>query len=135
MTPLAKALAKLRFPIPNGGAAAAMKSCWRHSHDVKCFEVTAVAELSHELAQQAFERGSVVEALAFLPAPVTWLEQRYTRADGSRALQAYLLVDKGDNAATVVSTIGVDINGRTTFIPIPLGSLRLLDAADPMDGR
>jgi hypothetical protein len=132
MTPLAKALAE---------AAVSNPKWWRSSgnekllapfpHDVKCFEVTAVAELSHELAQQAFERGSVVEALAFLPAPVTWLEQRYTRADGSRALQAYLLVDKGDNTATVVSTIGVDINGRTTFIPIPLGSLRLLDAADP----
>ena len=132
MTPLAKALAEMAVSNPKW---------WRNSgnekllapfpHDVKCFEVTAVAELSHELAQQAYERGNVVEALAFLPAPVTWLEQRYTRADGKSALHAYLLVDQGDNTATLTSTVGVDTNGRTAFIPIPQGSLRLFDAADP----
>ena len=132
MTPLAKALAEASVSNPKW---------WRTSgnekllapfpRDVKCFEVTAVAELSHELAQQAYERGNIVESLAFLPAPVTWLEQRYTREDGASALQAYLLVDQGDNTASVASIIGVDINGRTVFVPISLGDLRLLDAADP----
>lgn len=132
MTPLARALAE---------AAVSNPKWWRSSgnekllapfpHDVKCFEVTAVGDLAHELAQQAYERGSVVESLAFLPAPVTWLEQRYTREDGTSALQAYLLVDQGDNTASVASTIGADINSRTVFLPISLGSLRLLDASDP----
>lgn len=132
MTPLAKALAE---------AAVSNPKWWRGSgnekllapfpHDVKCFEVTAVVELAHELAQQAYARGNVAESLAFLPAPVTWLEQRYTRDDGTPAVQAYLLVDQGDNTATISSTIGVQINGRSVFIPVPLGSLRLLDEADP----
>ena len=132
MTPLAKALAETAVSNPKW---------WRNSgnekmlapfpHDVKCFEITAVKELSAELAQQAYDRGNIVESLAFLPAPVTWLEQRYTREDGKQALQAYLLVDQGNNTATVTSTVGIDINGRTVFLPVSLGSLRLLDAADP----
>lgn len=132
MTPLAKALAQ---------QAASNPKWWRESgsekllapfpREVKCFEVSAVVDLASDLAQQAYERGNLVEALAFLPAPVTWLEQRYTRHDGTPALQAYLLVDQGDNTATVASTIGCEINGRTVFIPIPLGSLRLLNEADP----
>jgi hypothetical protein len=132
MTPLAKAIAE---------AAVSNPKWWRESgnekllapfpRDVKCFEVTAVVELAHELAQQAYARGDVAESLAFLPAPVTWLEQRYTREDGKPALQAYLLVDQGNNIATVTSTIGVEINRRTVFIPVSYGNLRLLDEADP----
>lgn len=132
MTPLAKALAE---------AAVSNPKWWRSSgnekllapfpHDVKCFEVTAVMELADELGRQACERGNVVESLAFLPAPVTWLEYRYTREDGTPAVNGYLLVDQGNNTATVASTIGLEINGRTTFIPIPLASLRLLNEADP----
>ena len=132
MTPLAKALAE---------AAVSNPKWWRSSgnekllapfpHDVKCFEVTAVQELADDLSQQAYERGNIIESLAFLPAPVTWLEHRYTRDDGKPALHAHMLVDRGDNTATVTSTIGCEINGRTVFIPIPLGDLRLLDAADP----
>lgn len=132
MTPLAKALAE---------AAVSNPKWWRSSgnekvlspfpNDVKCFEVTAVEELASELADQAYERGNVAESLAFLPAPATWLEQRYTREDGASALQAYLLVDQGNNTASVVSTVGLEVNGRTVFIPVPLGDLRLLDASDP----
>jgi hypothetical protein len=132
LTPLAKALAE---------AAVSNPKWWRESgnekllapfpKDVKCFEVTAVAELAYDLAQQAYGRGNIVESLAFLPAPVTWLEQRYTREDGTPALQAYLLSDQGDNTAAVASTVGMQIKGRSVFIPISLGSLRLLDEADP----
>lgn len=132
MTPLAKALAE---------AGASNQKWWRESgnakllapfpRDVKCFEVTEVVELAHELAQQAYERGNIVEALAFLPAPVTWLEHRYTREDGTPTLMAYLLVDQGDNTASVSSTMGCQIRGREVFIPVPLASLRLLDASDP----
>lgn len=132
MTPLAKALAE---------AAVSNPKWWRNSgnekllapfpHDVKCFEITAVRELADDLGQQALERGNVIESLAFLPAPVTWLEHRYTREDGTSAVHAHMLVDQGDNTASVTSTIGCEINGRTVFIPIPLGNLRLLDEADP----
>lgn len=132
MTPLAKALAE---------AAVSNPKWWRSSgnekllapfpHDVKCFEVTAVQQLADELGQQAYERGNLVESLAFLPAPVTWLEHRYTREDGTPALHAFMLVDQGDNTASVTSTIGAEIKGHTVFIPVPLGCLRLLDEADP----
>lgn len=132
MTPLAKALAETAVSNPKW---------WRSSgnekllapfpHDVKCFEITAVRELADDLGQQALERGNVIESLAFLPAPVTWLEHRYTREDGTPAVHAHMLVDRGDNTASVTSTVGCEINGRTVFIPIPLGNLRLLDEADP----
>lgn len=132
MTPLARALAE---------AAVSNPKWWRESgnekllapfpNDVKCFEVSQVSELAHELADQAYARGNVVEALAFLPAPVTWIERRYTREDGKSALQAYLLVERGDKTASAVNTIGVEINGRTVFLPVPLGDLRLLDLSDP----
>jgi hypothetical protein len=132
MTPLARALAE---------AAVSNPKWWRESgnekllapfpNDVKCFEVSQVAELADELADQAYARGNVVEALTFLPAPVTWIEHRYIREDGKSALQAYLLVEQGEKTASVVNTIGLEVNGRTVFIPISGGDLRLLDAADP----
>lgn len=133
MTPLAKALAE---------AGASNRKWWHDSgnakllapfpRDVKCFEVTEVDELADELAQQAYARGNIVEALAFLPAPVTWLEHRYIRAeDGTPALMAYLLVDQGDNTASVSSIMGCQIRGREIFAPVSLASLRLLDASDP----
>jgi hypothetical protein len=132
MTPLARAIAE---------ASVANPKWWRESgndkllapfpHDVKCFEVSQVYELAHELADQASDRGNVAESLAFLPAPVTWIEHRYTREDGTSALRAFLLVEKADKTASAVSIIGVDINGKSVFIPAPLGDLRLLDASDP----
>ncbi len=132
MTPLAKALAE---------TAVTNRKWWRESgnekllapfpNDVKCFEVSQVHDLAYELADQAYERGNIAETLAFLPAPVTWLERRYVRKNGTPARQAYLLVDKGDKTASVVSTIGLEIRGRTVFIPVSCGDLRLLDASDP----
>src|SRR5215469_3934654 len=124
MTPLAKAIAEM---------SVANSKWWRESgcqdllapfpDKVKCFEVSQVDELAWELANQAYERDNIPESLAFLPAPVTWVEHRYTREDGASALQAYLLVERYGKTASVVSTIGLDINGRTMFIPVPCGDM------------
>lgn len=132
MTPLARALAEAAVSNPNWWRESGNKKLLApFPNDVKCFEVSQVTELAYELADQAYARGNIVEALAFLPAPVTWIEHRYVREDGKSAIQAYLLVDRADKTASAVSTIGLEINGKTIFVPAPLGDLRLLDSSDP----
>jgi len=132
MTPLAKAIAEMSVANPRWWRESGNEKLLAPFPDkVKCFEVSQVEELGWELANQAYERQSIAESLAFLPAPVTWIEKRYTRHDGASALQAYLLVERDNKTASVVSTIGVDIKGLPVFIPVPCGDMKLLDLSDP----
>lgn len=50
--------------------------------DVHCFDVSDVFDMAGDLAETEFARGRTIDILAFLPAPRTWIEWRYS--DGSR---------------------------------------------------
>jgi len=128
MTPLAKWLA---------GRVATEKKWWlANEYDkllapfpvVKCFEVSAVFDLAAMLADQAQEKNSITDSLAFLPAPATWLEYQ-----SGKGRHGYLLVQKTETAASCVSFLAEDIKGGIAFVPMPIADLPLLSTADADD--
>jgi hypothetical protein len=94
---------------------------------VKCFEVSAVHELAGMLGEQAKEKNSIAESLAFLPAPATWLEYALP-ADKGRG--GYLLTQKTETTASCVRLYAADVGPGTAFIPLPLADLPLLGTSD-----
>lgn len=140
MTPLAKRVAeisatereywkrngfdKLLAPFPDG---------------VKCFEMTQVYELIGALASDAQKRNNLAEAVAFLPAPATWIEYREPqhlqnlrpKRDSLPAIKGYFLVQKDANHASCVEITGVWIHGGFAFVPLPMADLPLLANVDP----
>lgn len=127
MTPMAKWVAERSVMEPK----------WWHINEydrllapfpsVKCFEVSAVTDLSEMLAEQAQEKGSIADSLAFLPAPATWIEWSIPE---DKARGGYLLVQKTDTTASCVSLYAADIKEGTVFIPMPLADLPLLSTSD-----
>ena len=127
MTPMAKWVAERSVSEPK----------WWHVNEydrllapfpaVKCFEVSAVTELSEMLAEQAKEKNTIAESLAFLPAPATWLEYALPEEN---ARGGYLFVQKNDTTASCVSLYAADVNGGSFFIPMPLADLPLLGEVD-----
>ena len=71
-----------------------------------CFELTAVRALWKELASSMESRGVADGRLAFLPAPVTWIE--YKDFCGEDRIGPYryadILVEQDDETAIVIST-------------------------------
>ncbi len=94
---------------------------------VKCFEISAVCELATMLAEQAREKNSLADSLAFLPAPATWLE---FRDEGQKTIAGYLLVQKTETTASCVSICLADVGPGLAFVPMPLADLPLLGTAD-----
>lgn len=127
MTPMAKWVAERSIVEPKWWLVNEYDRLLTPFPSVKCFEVSAVTDLSDMLAEQAQEKNSIAESLAFLPAPATWIEYAIP-ADGARG--GYLLVQKTETSASCVSVYAADIKGGTYFIPCPLADLPLLDTSD-----
>jgi len=125
MTPLAKWLAERVSSEPKWWRVNEYDKLLSPFPTVKCFEVSAVRDLAIMLADQAQEKDSIADSLAFLPAPATWLE--YQNGTGRFG---YLLVQKTDTTASCVSFLAEDMRGGIAFIPMPHADLPLLSTAD-----
>jgi hypothetical protein len=70
------------------------------------FEITEVRDILYVVADKMAEglkaNGEADRTLAFLPAPITWIEQTFDQPEiKKRASMAILLIDQGDNTARV----------------------------------
>lgn len=127
MTPLAKWVAERSVAEPKWWRVNEYDTLLAPFPSVKCFEVSAVFDLSGMLAEQAKEKNSIADSLSFLPAPATWIEYAL---EGEKARGGYLLVQKTETTASCVRVYAADVGPGVAFIPMPLADLPLLGAAD-----
>lgn len=133
MTPLAKWIAERSVYDKKWWRGGTDKVLWPFPEGVKCFEVTQVYELASDLAKQAQSTSTLLDSLAFLPAPLTWLEHTDRQSDGSSLTSAYLLRQKDNQTASCVSVVGIGTAGGVGIVPIPLADLPLLATASAED--
>ena len=125
MTPMAKWLAERTASEPKWWLVNEYDKLLAPFPSVKCFEVSAVDDLATMLAEQAQEKNSIADSLAFLPAPATWLEYQI-----DKARYGYLLVQKTETTASCISLYAGDQGPGIVFVPMPVADLPLLGTAD-----
>lgn len=113
MTPLAQRVARDMLSLRKDRTFIGEAEEWvcQHMFGAHFFDVSKVVPLAHELVRSCEGASEALSELAFLPAPITWLEFRQT--DGARG--ALMAAQVADDEAVVLAVDGRD------FYVVPVG--------------
>jgi hypothetical protein len=131
MTPLLQAVVKEGLRSPRDRRWSDDTGVLQNVGDVHCFECSEVYPLALEWMKDLWHR-SPPGRLAFLPAPVTWLEMRVPRSNARDARMAFLLrADRPDGNAE--SALVDHVSSSSGFVGSSrAGVLGLRDRAGPL---
>lgn len=97
MTPIAHRLVKQRMRMGQADDGRLNSAQFPvNLSEMRCFDCTAVSDLAYDLSDSMFDHARVPDRVAFLPAPITWIEYMM-RGSGKRV--AIWLIDEGDGWA------------------------------------